>query len=65
MKKTFSIAATLALVLPFVASANLISSDAYEKLGFGDGIMLITWAVWLLVGILAVIWLWKQINAKG
>ncbi len=66
MKKTFSIATVLALVAPFVASANMLGGDGYGygMMGFGGGFMLITWAVWLIVGILAAIWLWKQINKK-
>ncbi|MDO8600970.1 MAG: hypothetical protein Q7R73_05225 [bacterium] len=40
--------------------------------GFGPGFMggggsllfLLTWLVWLAVGILAAAWLWKQINKK-
>ncbi len=67
MKKIFIIAGTLALVAPFVASAGMMGGDGYGygMMGFGGGFMLITWIVWLTVGILAAIWLWKQINKKG
>ncbi len=65
MKKTFLIATALALVVPFVASANIMGGDKYGKMGFGGGFMFITWVVWLAVGILTAIWLWKQINKKG
>ncbi len=65
MKKIFSIATALALVAPFVASANILGGDKSGMMGFGGGFMLITWAVWLIVGILAAIWLWQHINKKG
>ncbi len=65
MKKTFSIATVLALVAPFIASANIMGGDKYGMMGFGGGFMLITWLVWLIVGIFAAIWLWQQINKKG
>ncbi len=65
MKKTFSIATALALAAPFVASANILDGEKYGMMGFSGGFMLVTWVVWLIVGILAAIWLWKQINKKG
>ncbi len=67
MKKTLSIATALALVAPFVASANIMGGDeyGYEMMGIHGVFMLITWAVWLIVGILTAIWLWKHINKKG
>ncbi len=66
MKKIFSIVTALALVAPFVASANMMGGDGYKNgmMGFGGVFMLMTWIVWLTVGILAAIWLWKQINKK-
>ncbi len=64
MKKIFSIATAVALVAPSVASANMMGDDRYGMMGYGYVFMLITWAVWLTVGILAAIWLWKQINKK-
>ncbi len=64
MKKTFSIATALGLVVPFVASAGMMYGDGYWMMGFGSVFILITWVVWLTVGILASIWLWKQINKK-
>ncbi len=64
MKKIFSIAAAVALVAPSVASAGMMGGDRYGMMGFGGGFMFITWAVWITVGILTAIWLWKQINKK-
>lgn len=32
--------------------------------GWGS-LALLTWLVWTLVGILAAVWLWKQITKKG
>ncbi len=67
MKKTFSIATALALVAPFIASANIMGGDGYKygMMGYGGGLMLLTWLVWLIVGILTAVWLWKQISKKG
>lgn len=31
---------------------------------FGSWLVTLTWFVWLIVGILVVIWLWRQINKK-
>ncbi len=67
MKKIFGIATVLALVAPFIASANVMGGDGYRygMMEFHGVFMFITWAVWLTVGILAAVWLWKQINKKG
>ncbi len=67
MKKIFSIVTALALVAPFVASANILGGDGYRQgmMGYSGGLMLLTWLVWLIVGILTAVWLWKQINKKG
>ena len=41
--------------------------DGYTMGGFGGGwelLALMTWSVWLVVGILLMIFLWEKINKK-
>lgn len=56
------------LVLPLTASAGY-GMMGYDGTGYGYGMgmgwfMSITWAVYLLVGILLIVWLWQNISKK-
>ncbi len=65
MKIIFTITIGLASMIPFVASAGDIGGiDGYSIIDYGRGFMLMAGAVWLAVGVLAIIWLWQQINKK-
>lgn len=47
-----------------------IFAHAYMGYGYGmmdsnvSGFMILTWAVWFTVGVLAIVWLWQQITKK-
>jgi len=61
----------LAVAMPAIALANWGGSDiGYGMMGYGSGMggfgffMAAGGIVWTVVGILAAVWLWQQINKK-
>lgn len=60
------------LLSVFFGLGILTPAFAYAYMGYGygmmnsgvSGFMILTWAVWFAVGILAVVWLWQQITKK-
>lgn len=59
----------LAVLTPTFANANIYGiSSGYEMMGYGYGcahfFMIMIGIVWTVVGILAGVWLWKNINKK-
>ena len=66
MKKIFF--ASL-LALPFIAFANFGSDYTmmpwgWGMMGGGNIFMFLAFVVWLVVGVLAAIWLWQHIDKK-
>lgn len=69
MKKIFNLLKFSFLAVPFLALAD---GDGMMMGGWGMGWGMgvagwffgITWLVWLIVEILAAVWLWQQINKK-
>ncbi|MFZ2303803.1 MAG: hypothetical protein WAV98_03390 [Minisyncoccia bacterium] len=69
MKKITYTVLGLAVLMPSIASACLSdwgSGGGYGMMGYGGGgvFMVIGAIVWTIVGILAGIWLWQNINKK-
>lgn len=73
MNKVFTVIAGSALVLPVIASANWDSTGGYGTygmMGYGAGMggfgffMVFGGIVWTVVGVLAAVWLWQQVNKK-
>ena len=59
----------LAIMIPSIASACLFdwgTRGGYGMMGFGGGgaFMVLGGIVWTIVGILAGVWLWQNINKK-
>ncbi|OHA84397.1 MAG: hypothetical protein A2937_01505 [Candidatus Yonathbacteria bacterium RIFCSPLOWO2_01_FULL_47_33b] len=71
MKTIFSIVIGLAVMTPTLASACFSNGgfERYGMMGYGYGggahvFMVAGGLVWIVVGILAGVWLWQQINKK-
>lgn len=69
MRKIFNLLKFSLLVIPFFALADGdgMMMDGWGMgwgMGAGGWFFGITWIVWLIVGILAAVWLWQQINKK-
>lgn len=71
MKKITYAVIGLAVLVPAIASACLFdwgaTSGGYGMMGYGGGggtFMVLGGIVWTVVGILAGVWLWQNINKK-
>ncbi len=76
MKKSLFVWGTLALLLPLLTAAHAeeTNPDGWGMMGLGmDGVgmygfmgwsMFLLSLVWLIVGILAIVWLWQRIDKK-
>lgn len=70
MKTIIYSALGLTLLTPSLASAcieNLGRYSGYGMMGYGGGSMAFMFAgglVWTVVGVLAAVWLWQNINKK-
>ena len=68
---TYTVLGLVALV-PTLASACFSDwglDGGYGMMGYGGGMMgsfgllaIMMWSVWLVVGILAIVWLWQHVN---
>lgn len=66
MKKIFNLLKFSFLTVPFFALADGegMMMNGWGGMGASGWFFGITWIVWLIVGILAAVWLWQQINKK-
>lgn len=69
MKKITYTVIGLAILMPSIASACLFDwgygNSGYGMMGYGGGtFMVFGGIVWTIVGILAGVWLWQNINRK-
>lgn len=68
MRKLLFISLMSFIILPILTNANGGDSQvSHGMMGFGGlwpWIMLLIPLVWLVVGILVIVWLWKQITKK-
>lgn len=68
MKKITYTILSLAVLMPTIASACIFDrSGGYGMMGYGGGagaFMVTGGIVWTIVGILAGVWLWQNINKR-
>jgi hypothetical protein len=73
MKKITYTVLGLAILMPAITYACFSEwglNGGYEMMGYGGGMgsfglfAVMAWSVWIVVGILACVWLWQNINKK-